>query len=95
MPNDTPNNNASHPPLPYESRLSPAKAAKAMMSPMAKGMLLGSVVVIGGLVLIASEPTRCRGGTRSAKLKWEQRRAEIDQTVDAQTSDIVPQSNGA
>ena len=48
-------------------------------------MWLGSllVAVAGGSFLFATflAPTRLSGATRSARLKWEQRQAEIDQVV--------------
>lgn len=69
-------------PLTYESRANPVRPL-IFLTQMTKGMLVGltGVVVVGGFMLIASQSNRSRGGTRSCKLKWEQRAAEISETV--------------
>jgi hypothetical protein len=44
---------------------------------------VGVTVTVGGVafVLVASAPSRARGATRSARLKWETRRQAVDQAV--------------
>jgi hypothetical protein len=69
-------------PLAYESRTRPARPAKAaLLSAVGKGMAVGAIALVGGFVLLAMEEQPCRGATRSYKLKWEQRQAEIGETI--------------
>jgi hypothetical protein len=60
----------------------------------------GGIVAVctGGLVAFACfiTPTRLQGATRSARLKWQQRDAEIQQAIDAQSSSgKTAKDNGA
>jgi hypothetical protein len=71
------------PPLPYESKTNPAPKLRgaSTRTRVVRAAVGGAVGVVGGFVLIASQTVPCHGGTRSVRLKWDQRQAEIDQTL--------------
>lgn len=46
------------------------------------GAIGTSIVALGGtLILISTATTRTRGASRSARLEWEKRQAEIQRTI--------------
>jgi hypothetical protein len=70
-------------PLPYESKTNPAIKPRgaSTRTRVVRAAVGGAVGVVGGFVLIASQTVPCHGGTRSYRLKWEQRQAETDQAI--------------
>jgi len=54
----------------------------------------GLTVTVGGVafILLASSMTRTRGATCSARLKWEERRRQVDQAVQDAT-DAQPEAS--
>jgi hypothetical protein len=51
-------------------------------------MLAAATVAGGFFVLVAGTLTPTLGGTRSCKLKWQQRLPEINQAIPASTPDV-------
>lgn len=61
------------------------------------GLALGTsaLAVAGALVLMSSQTTACRGSTRSAKLKFAERQAAIEQALqERQASEIGDNRTG-
>jgi len=60
---------------------------------------LGSIllVVVGGSVAFATlvAPTRLSGAARSARLKWQERQAEIDRAVASDSTHLAPAAQTA
>jgi hypothetical protein len=54
-------------------------------------------LIVGGSVALASmlTPTTCRGATRSAKLKWQERQAQIEEAVASQSPTENPPSENS
>ena len=56
-----------------------------------KSFALGGKIILGGTVVafLASifMPTRTMGATRSARLKWQQRQADIEKLIEEQTAE--------
>lgn len=53
------------------------------------------VALVGGIVAVAilAAPTRLQGSTHSAKLKWQQRQAEVERVIAAEpTTDASHES---
>jgi hypothetical protein len=66
---------------------------------LGKDILTWLAVVAGGAVAFSAllTPTQTRGATRSSKLRWEERRNEIRQTIDStnpvQSNDCRSETN--
>lgn len=96
-----------HLPLnPYDAHVPPVRTTPLPPDPSgppqaAKGLGLGAaatiVVVAGGaaFTLMSGQMNACRGATRSSRLVWEERQAEIDAAIAAETSiDTVAPDDG-
>jgi hypothetical protein len=84
--------NVSLPVVPYHSPTptKPGRFSRWRMKPVWPLAVAATttVVSVGGfLALVGSSVSPCLGGTRSYRLKWEQRAAEVNQAVDSAVAD--------
>ena len=72
----------AYPSIPTPTNKKPKPALFKPLWPMVTG-LIGTAVVAGGSFfgLVRARPTATLGGTRTCRLKWEERQREIQQAV--------------
>src|SRR5687768_6680652 len=79
---------------PDRPKLKPHSATREMLRGVLSGV--GTAIVAGGAIfaLLTVQPSTSRGSTRSAKLRWQERQAQIDQAIAQQQQAATQKPDG-